>query len=89
MHEKQAGEVSKTEADHRAQVVAAEESLSAERARVKRLERDNAAKAKMWQQVLAKRRETTQTASRRPTEDPELLQKLQSKVATLPTELRV
>lgn len=69
-----ADESSRTEADLRAQVIAVGEALSAERERVDRLEGVIAAKTKNRQRLLAKRWETSETASRQLAEDGEFLQ---------------
>lgn len=59
-----------------------------ERARVERLERVVAAKAKKKIQSLAECRESSETLRRLLAEDGELLQEILSKVATVTTELR-
>lgn len=69
-------------------MVAYEEVLTAKRARVKRFERDVAVQVEKWQQLLVDRRKTSETASRQLAEDGELLQELQSEVATVTEELR-
>lgn len=52
------------------------------------VESDVPAKAEKREQLLAERWETSETASRRLTEDEELLHELQSKVASATAELR-
>lgn len=75
-------------ADLRAEVVAVEEALKTEGARVECLEYFVAAGADKRQLLLAKRWEKSETASRQLAENEELLQELQSKVATITAERR-
>lgn len=81
-------ESTRTRANSQAQNFAVEESLSAERARVERLERDITADAGKRQHLLAERQETNQTASRQLVEDGESLQELQPEVATVTVKLK-
>lgn len=69
-------------------MVAVEELLSVERARVKRFERDFGAETKKRPQLSAERWETSQTANRQLAEEGESLQELQSKIATVTAELK-
>lgn len=85
---KPADDLPRAEADLQAKGVAVEESLSAKRARVRRLECGIATKAERRQQFLTERWELSQTASRELAEDEELLQELQSDVATVTAELK-
>lgn len=86
--ETRVGESTWTEADLKAQVLAVEEALTMETSRVERLERGAAAVAKKGQQLLAERREMSETASRQLAESGESLQVLQFKVAIVTAELR-
>lgn len=86
--EKLARELFRTEANLRVQVVAVEEAHNAERARVKRFERDIAVEVKSREQLLAEHLVTSKTASRPLAEDGESLQELQSKEATVTAEVR-
>lgn len=60
--EKLSSKTFRTEADFCAAVAAVKESLGAEKAHVKRLDRVSAAEVEKKQQLLAERRETSQTA---------------------------
>lgn len=85
---KSAGETATVEADLRAQVAAVKELLSAERARVGRLERGLAVEAEKRQQPLVKPRETSQMLGCELVEDGESVQNEQFKLATLTVKLR-
>lgn len=86
--EKLTGESFRIKADLRAQMVAVEKALDAERALVERVERDATAGTEKHQQLLAERRGTSTTASPQLAGDGESLQKLRSKVATVTAKLR-
>lgn len=67
-------------------MLAVEELLGAERARVKRLECNIEAEDKKRQQLFVERRKTSETASRQLTKSEKLLQEVQSKVSTVTSE---
>lgn len=78
---------SQSEGNLRAHVVVVKKSLSAGNAHVKRLERECAAEIEKRQQLLAKRRGTSQTENLQFVEGEEQLQNLQSKKAAVTEEL--
>lgn len=82
------GETSSTNVVLQAQAVVVKEALSVERAQVERLERETAAEAEKRQQLLAKRRKTSLTASRQWVKDDESYHNLQSEIATVTAKLR-
>lgn len=63
-----------------------EESVRAENTRVERLERELATEIEERQEILAKRRETSETESRKLVENDDFFQGLQSKVVAITAE---
>lgn len=81
--EKLAAESSETKANLRVEMVATKQSLVAERAHVKRFERELATLVQRRQQILPERTETSQTASHPLAEGEDSLRGLQLKVAAI------
>lgn len=66
-----------TETNFRAEMVAAKKALDAEKACIERLEHELVTEPEKRQQLLAKRRQTSQSSSRLLAEDKDPLQNLQ------------